>query len=76
VPRGLGERGWLCPAWPKELGRIGATPLDNYLIQDEIAYAFAAAPFAVISAMVVGPTLLLHGTEEQKKKYLPMIARG
>ena len=76
VLRGLGERGWLCPAWPRELGGIGASPLDNYVIQDEISYAFAPAPFAVISAMVVGPTLLLHGSEEQKKKYLPMIARG
>jgi alkylation response protein AidB-like acyl-CoA dehydrogenase len=76
VLRGLGERGWLCPAWPRELGGIGASPLDNYVIQEEIAYAYAPAPFAVISAMVVGPTLLLHGSEEQKKKYLPMIARG
>lgn len=76
VLRGLGERGWLCPAWPRDLGGIGASPLDNYVIQDEISYAFAPAPFAVISAMVVGPTLLLHGSEEQKKKYLPMIARG
>jgi len=74
--RGLGERGWLCPAWPRELGGIGATPLDNYVIQDEISYAFAPTPFAVISTMVVGPTLLLHGSEEQKKKFLPMIARG
>lgn len=76
VLRGLGERGWLCPAWPRELGGIGASPLDNYVIQDEISYAYAPTPFAVISAMVVGPTLLLHGSEEQKKKYLPMIARG
>jgi alkylation response protein AidB-like acyl-CoA dehydrogenase len=76
VLRGLGERGWLCPAWPRELGGIGASPLDNYVIQEEIAYAYAPAPFAVISAMVVGPTLLLHGSEKQKKKYLPMIARG
>jgi alkylation response protein AidB-like acyl-CoA dehydrogenase len=76
VLRGLGERGWLCPAWPRELGGIGASPLDNYVIQDEISYAYAPTPFAVISAMVVGPTLLLHGSEEQKKKYLPMIAHG
>ncbi len=74
--RGLGERGWLTSAWPRELGGIGATPLDNYVIQEEIAYAFAPAPFAVIAPMVVGPTLLLYGSDEQKKKYLPMIARG
>jgi hypothetical protein len=74
--RGLGERGWLCPLYPKEWGGLAASPLDNYVIQDELAYAFAPAPFAVIGAMVVGPTLLIYGNEEQKKKYLPRIARG
>jgi alkylation response protein AidB-like acyl-CoA dehydrogenase len=72
----LGERGWLCPLWPKQWGGIGATPLDNYVIQEELAYAMAPAPFAVIGAMVVGPTLLIHGSEEQKNKYLPRIAHG
>ncbi len=74
--RKLGERGWLCPTWPKEWGGIGASPLDNHVIQEELSYAFAPAPFALIGAMVVGPTLLLHGSEEQKNKYLPRIASG
>jgi alkylation response protein AidB-like acyl-CoA dehydrogenase len=74
--RALGERGWLCPSWPREWGGIGASPLDNYVIQDELSYAFAPTPFAVIGAMVVGPTLLLHGTDEQKNQYLPRIAHG
>ncbi|MEE8470379.1 MAG: acyl-CoA dehydrogenase family protein [Dehalococcoidia bacterium] len=74
--RKLGERGWLCSSWPREWGGIGATPLENYVIQDELALAFAPAPFVLIGAMVVGPTLLIHGTEEQKKEYLPRIARG
>lgn len=74
--RKLGERGWLCPLYPKEWGGLAASPLDNYVIQDELSYAFAPTPFAVIGAMVVGPTLLIHGNEEQKKKYLPMIAHG
>jgi alkylation response protein AidB-like acyl-CoA dehydrogenase len=74
--RKLGERGWLCPLYPKEWGGMAASPLDNYVIQDELSYAFAPAPFAVIAPMVVGPTLLIHGNEEQKKKYLPMIAHG
>ncbi len=74
--RGLGERGWLCPLWPREWGGINATPLDNYVIQDELAYAFAPTPCALIGAMVVGPTLMMHGSEEQKQKFLPMIARG
>lgn len=74
--RKLGERGWLCPTWPKEWGGMGASALTNHVIQEELALAFAPAPFAVIGAMVVGPTLLLHGTEEQKNKYLPRIAHG
>lgn len=72
----LGERGWLCPTWPREWGGIGAAALTNYVIQDELASAFAPTPCALIGAMVVGPTLLLHGSEEQKKKYLPLIAGG
>jgi len=72
----LGKRGWLCPLYPKEWGGMAASPLDNYVIQDELAYAFAPAPFTAIGAMVVGPTLLIYGNEEQKKKYLPRIARG
>jgi alkylation response protein AidB-like acyl-CoA dehydrogenase len=74
--RELGERGWLCPVWPEEWGGIGATALTNYVIQDELGRAFAPYPFAVIGAMVVGPTLLTYGSEEQKKKYLRRIARG
>lgn len=74
--RKLGEKGWLCPTWPKEWGGIGASAFDNYVIQEELAYAFAPAPFALIGAMVVGPTLFLHGSEEQKNKYLPRIASG
>ncbi len=74
--RKLGERGWLCPTWTKEWGGMGASALENYVIQEELAYAFAPAPFALIGAMVVGPTLLLHGSEEQKNKYLPRIASG
>jgi alkylation response protein AidB-like acyl-CoA dehydrogenase len=72
----LGERGWLCPVWPKEWGGIGASALTNYVIQDELSLAFAPTPFALIGAMVVGPTLLLHGNEKQKNEYLPRIASG
>ncbi len=74
--RKLGERGWLCPVWPKEWGGMGASALTNYVIQDELGLAFAPAPFAVIGAMVAGPTLLIYGSEEQKNKYLPRIAHG
>ena len=44
--RKLGERGWLCPLYPKEWGGMAASPLDNYVIQDELSYAFAPTPCA------------------------------
>src|SRR4030042_6029892 len=47
--RKLGERGWLCPLYPKEWGGVGASPPDNPVIQDELSYAFAPAPFPVIA---------------------------
>ena len=72
----LGERRWLCPVWPEEWGGLGASALTNYVIQDELFLAFAPTPFAVIGPMVVGPTLLQYGNEEQKNEYLPRIARG
>jgi alkylation response protein AidB-like acyl-CoA dehydrogenase len=74
--RKLGERGWLCPVWPKEWGGIGASALTNYVMQDELALAFAPTPPALIGAMVVGPTLLQYGNEKQKNEYLPRIAHG
>ncbi len=74
--RKLGERRWLCPVWPEEWGGLGASALTNYVIQDELFLAFAPTPFAVIGPMVVGPTLLQYGNEEQKNEYLPRIARG
>jgi alkylation response protein AidB-like acyl-CoA dehydrogenase len=74
--RKLGERGWLCPVWPKEWGGMGASALTNYVIQDELALAFAPTPPALIGAMVVGPTLLQYGNEKQKNEYLPRIAHG
>ncbi len=74
--RKLGERRWLCPTWPEEWGGMEASALTNYVIQEELAYAFAPAPFAVIGAMVVGPTLLAYGNEEQRRKYLPLISSG
>lgn len=72
----LGERRWLCPVWPEEWGGMGASALTNYVIQDELSLAFAPNPFVVMAPMVIGPTLLLHGSEKQKNEYLPRIARG
>ena len=71
----LGEKGWISRAWPKEFGGQAA-PLLEQLIFSEV-HAYHRAPG--LDAFGVGmfaPTLMVGGTEEQKAKLLPPIARG
>ena len=71
----MGERGWLAPAFPKEYGGLGATRWQQFIISDEMTYQ-RAFPLHLCGVGIVGPTLLQYGTEEQKKEYIPRIARG
>jgi alkylation response protein AidB-like acyl-CoA dehydrogenase len=71
----LAERGWLTLAWPKEYGGAGASHTRQLVYNEEMSYA--GAPTAVGSGIsLAGPTLMVHGTEEQKRRFLPPIARG
>ncbi len=70
----LGAKGWLAPSMPKEYGGMGADHIQRVILEDEMGYHFAA-PLMVGNAWVA-PTLLKYGTEEQKKEYIPRLARG
>ncbi|MGE5594436.1 MAG: acyl-CoA dehydrogenase family protein [Hyphomicrobiales bacterium] len=71
----LKERGWVAPQWPKEYGGGGLTPMEQFILNQELARA--GAPHVGGSGMaLLGPTLIVHGTEEQKKRYLPPILAG
>jgi alkylation response protein AidB-like acyl-CoA dehydrogenase len=59
--------------WPVEYGGRGAGPLDHYLVQEELARARAPELVGRIGINLVGPTLLTHGTPEQKQRWLPRI---
>jgi alkylation response protein AidB-like acyl-CoA dehydrogenase len=73
----LGERRWLAPAWPKEYGGAGMTVLQQFLFNEEIAIARAPRPMhMIIGVGMAGPTIIVHGTEEQKKYFLPRILNG
>ncbi|MBI2887027.1 MAG: acyl-CoA dehydrogenase family protein [Chloroflexi bacterium] len=67
----LAANGWLAMAWPKEYGGQGATVFQQMIFSEESAYF--KAPGGGLGIITVGPAILLHGNEEQKKKYLPMI---
>jgi alkylation response protein AidB-like acyl-CoA dehydrogenase len=71
----LAERGWVAPHWPKEYGGAGMTAMEQFVLNQE--FARAGAPGVGGSGLaMLGPTLILHGSEEQKKKYLPPILAG
>ena len=73
----LAEGGWSTPGWPEACGGRGATPEEASAIASELARYDAPDlyPFAVGLALV-GPTLLVHGTEEQQRRWMPRIASG
>jgi len=72
--RRLGEDGWLGIGWPTRYGGRGRGPIEQHLFFDEAQRA--GAPVPMIALNTVGPTLMAHGTPEQRATYLPRILRG
>ena len=73
--RRLAARGWIAPAWPKEYGGAGMSVMEQFVFNEEMAEARAPRPGGIATGFA-GPTLIVHGTEEQKQKYLPEILGG
>lgn len=71
--RRLCEGGWVGIHWPKEYGGQGATLIQQAIYAQEMARAGAPQPANGLGISIVGPTLMEHGTEEQKKRYIPKI---
>jgi alkylation response protein AidB-like acyl-CoA dehydrogenase len=75
--RKLGQKGWLAPAYPKEYGGLELSHMKRLILSEELAYN--RSPMSIeeeITVNWVGPAIMLFGTVEQKKEYLPKIARG
>jgi alkylation response protein AidB-like acyl-CoA dehydrogenase len=64
---------WVGVAWPEEYGGRGRGPLEHYIVQEELARARAPELVGRIGVNLAGPTLLAHGTPEQKQRWLPTI---
>ena len=75
----LGDQGWGTPTWPKEYGGGGLSQLQSRLLQEEMSAVGAFNPIPMLAGMgvtMVGPTILEYGTDDQKLRHLPLIARG
>jgi len=74
--RKLGAKGWFAPAWPRQYGGMGKSPLEQMILNEELAYHRAPAGGRLFTIGITGPTMLVHATEEQKQRYLPSMASG
>lgn len=74
--RKLGARGWIGMVWPKRYGGHERSALERYVLLEELLAAGAPVGAHWIADRQSGPNLLRYGSEEQRQKYLPGIARG
>ncbi|WP_109527314.1 MULTISPECIES: acyl-CoA dehydrogenase family protein [Nocardia] len=74
--RRLGERGWLGMTLPTEYGGGGHSPIERFAVTEELLAASAPVAAHWIADRQSAPSILRFGTEEQRRTYLPGIARG
>lgn len=70
------DRGFTVPTWPEEYGGAGLDKDDYVTLLQEMRTLDIRAPVAGMGTAMIGPTLLEYGTDEQKARHLPKIARG
>ncbi|PYN13984.1 MAG: acyl-CoA dehydrogenase [Candidatus Rokuibacteriota bacterium] len=68
--RKLYEAGYVGMLWPKEYGGWGASPMQQAIVQDEMARVSAPPAINGLGIGFIGPTIIVHGTEAQKQRYL------
>lgn len=75
IMRRLAAKHWLALPWPKEFGGMGASPMQQLIFNEQMAYH--GVPGTVNMGVAwVGPVVMLYGTDNQKQQYLSRIANG
>jgi alkylation response protein AidB-like acyl-CoA dehydrogenase len=72
----MAEKGWTVPTWPVAYGGAGLDKNEFVILLEELQRIGARPPLGGMGVTMIGPTLLEYGTEEQKLRHLPAIARG
>lgn len=72
----MASRGWTVPTWPREYGGGGLSTAEDMILAEEMKRIGARTPLYSFGIWMLGPALLKYGTEEQKRRYIPPIARG
>ena len=71
----MAEKGWLTMHWPEEYGGQDASPVRSAIFSEELTYNRTPGR-DIFGVRMLGPTLMIYGTEEQKLTHLPPVARG
>ncbi|MGH3966917.1 MAG: acyl-CoA dehydrogenase family protein, partial [Mycobacterium sp.] len=72
--RKIGAKGWFGLNWPTEYGGLGLGAIHQHLLMREFEYWGVPGPDLTVTS--VAPTIMRHGTEANKREFLPPIARG
>lgn len=72
----MGAKGWTVPEWPREYGGGGLSADEAKVLRQEMQALNCRPPLLSFGIWMLGPALLKYGSQEQKRTYLPQIARG
>ena len=72
----LYDEGWACLHWPKEYGGRDATPIERVIWGQEVSKFKVPGGYFEIGQGMAGPVMMMYATEDQKKRYLPPLAKA
>ncbi len=72
----LAAKGWIAPSWPKKYGGADMSVVDQFVMNEEFAESGVPSNVGGFGVMMIGPTIIEHGTEDQKTEHLGSILRG
>ena len=72
----VAEKGWIAPSWPKRFGGADMTVAEQFIMNEEFAESGVPGNLGGFGVMMIGPTIIEHGTEEQKEEHLTKILKG
>ncbi|MDP4597245.1 MAG: acyl-CoA dehydrogenase family protein [Pseudomonadales bacterium] len=72
----MAAKGWTVPTWPAAYGGAGLDKTQFLILLEELQAIQARPPLGGMGVTMLGPTLLEYGTDDQKLRHLPPIARG
>jgi alkylation response protein AidB-like acyl-CoA dehydrogenase len=72
----LATKLWVAPHWPVEYGGLGLSVIEQLIFNEEMSYANAPIGYSTIGVGWAGPTIIVYGTDQQKKQHLGAITNA